>query len=444
MNNAASDRRFLLLQGPHGPFFSRLGMALRTTGAQTWRVSFNAGDAFFWSDKATLLPFEKTQKEWPEIFAQICKDKGITDLVLYGDTRHIHAIALDHARKIGIRTHIFEEGYLRPYWITYERSGTNGRSRLVHLSLAEMKQTLKQSDVDLREIPSHWGDMRQHVFYGALYHWFVMFANRHYPSFKPHRKLTVAEEFRLYLRRFLLMPFQTVERWSATRRIKRGGFPYHLALLQLEHDTNFQIHSPLSSMSEFVEFTIGGFAKGAPPHHHLVFKAHPLENGSIPLRSLIKTRAKDAGVLDRVHYVRGGKLAHLLDDAHSAITINSTAGQQVLWRGLPLKALGTSVYSKPEFVSRQPISDFFANPTQPNHKDYIAYRTFLLETSQVPGSYYSAKGRNTLLRHIVDILLAPKDPYDALTAPNAATSQQLRLVTSEPQDTGLVIMPRFK
>ena len=53
--------------------------------------------------------------------------------------------------------------------------------------------------------PSHWGDMRQHVFYGALYHWFVMFWNRGYRHFKPHRALTVSQEFRLYLKRLLLM-----------------------------------------------------------------------------------------------------------------------------------------------------------------------------------------------------------------------------------------------
>ncbi len=48
--------------------------------------------------------------------------------------------------------------------------------------------------------PAHWGDMRQHVFYGALYHFFVMAMNGRYRNFRPHRDLTVGQEFRLYLR----------------------------------------------------------------------------------------------------------------------------------------------------------------------------------------------------------------------------------------------------
>ena len=49
-------------------------------------------------------------------------------------------------------------------------------------------------------------------------------------------------EFALYLKRLLLMPVQAIERRLATMRIRLSGFPYHLALLQLEHDTSFQMH----------------------------------------------------------------------------------------------------------------------------------------------------------------------------------------------------------
>ena len=59
------------------------------------------------------------------------------------------------------------------------------------------------------------------------------------------------------------------------------------------------------------------------------------------------------GARDRVHYVRGGKLARFLNAARSAITVNSTAGQQVLWRGIPLKIFGRAIYDKPE------LSEFF-------------------------------------------------------------------------------------
>ncbi|MDZ7708950.1 MAG: hypothetical protein U5K36_01605 [Roseovarius sp.] len=153
--------------------------------------------------------------------------------------------------------------------------------------------------------------------------------------------------------------------------------------------------------------------------------------GASPCAATSARAARGAAIAGRVHFVRGGKLAQLLDDARSAVTVNSTAGQQVLWRGIPLKVFGDAVYAKPEFVSDQPLAEFFAAPRHPDRRAYDAYRRYLLETSQVPGGFYSARGRRQLLRQVVDMMLAPDDPYDALAAGTAAPRQQLRLVADD-------------
>ncbi|MEZ5675885.1 capsular polysaccharide export protein [Thalassovita litoralis] len=422
------NRVFLFLQGPHGPFFYQLGQMLQRAGAAVWRVGFNAGDRAFWFGGQGYIPYDGTPEDWPDRFAQLIAEKHVTDIVLYGDTRAIHAQAVAYARENNITVHVFEEGYLRPFWVTYERGGTNGHSRLMDMSVDDMRSALEQYDPDTPMPPARWGDMRQHVFYGALYHWFVMFRNGDYPRFRTHRDLSVRREFQLYLKRLLLMPAQAVERGLATLRIRNGGFPYHLVLLQLEHDSSFQMHSPFNTMTEFLELVLRGFAEGAPRHHHLVIKAHPLENGQYPLHREIRRVARDLGVNDRVHFVRGGKLARLLNDARSAVTVNSTAAQQVLWRGIPLKAFGAAVYDKPEFVSTQPLPEFFARASRPDLSAYRDYRRYLLETSQIAGGFYSARARRQLLRQVVDMMLAPEDPYDALKAGTAAPRQQLRLV----------------
>ena len=129
-----------------------------------------------------------------------------------------------------------------------------------------------------------------------------------------------------------------------------------------------------------------------------------------------------------MYYVRGGKLAQLLDNARSSVTVNSTAGQQVLWRGIPLKVFGRAVYAKPEFVSSQPLSEFFQNAARPDNKSYKDFRSYLLETSQLPGGFYSARGRRQLMRQVVDMMLGPDDPYQALDSGTAPSRQQLRLV----------------
>jgi capsular polysaccharide export protein len=422
-------RTFLFLQGPHGPYFHRLGKMLAAAGADVWRVGFNRGDRAFWQTTATFIPYRGTPADWPATIAAILQDKRVTDLVLYGDARPIHAEAVAAAKAAGITVHVFEEGYLRPYWVTYERSGSNGHSRLMDMSVAEMRAALAKADMDLPDTPSHWGDMRQHMFWGALYHWFVLAGFWDYRHFRPHRQITVWQEFMLYLKRLVLMPLHRWQRMLATYRIRNGGFPYHLVILQLAHDASFLKHSPFASMTEFLAVVMEGFAKGAPRHHHLVFKAHPLEDGRVAVLREIRRLARMHGVEKRIHFVRGGKLAQLLNHARSAVTVNSTAGQQVLWRGLPLKVFGAAVYAKPEFVSTQALPEFFAQATRPDSKAYRDYRHYLLETSQIPGGYYASRGRRMLMRQVVDMMLAAEDPYDSLTSGNAAPRQQLRLVT---------------
>ncbi|HHB81689.1 MAG TPA: capsule biosynthesis protein CapA, partial [Aliiroseovarius sp.] len=87
------------------------------------------------------------------------------------------------------------------------------------------------------------------------------------------------------------------------------------------------------------------------------------------------------------------------------------------------------VYAKPEFVSTQSLKDLFTQPSRQDSRAYRDYRHYLLETSQITGGFYSARGRRRLLRQVVDMMLAADDPYDALSSGTAAPRQHLQLVT---------------
>ena len=100
----------------------------------------------------------------------------------------------------------------------------------------------------------------------------------------------------------------------------------------------------------------------------------------------------------------------------------------MLWRGLPLKVFGRAVFDKPAFVSTQSLPEFFDLPTRPDNRAYRDYRHYLLETSQVTGGFYSSRGRQRLLRQVVDMMLAADDPYAALARGTAAPRQQVRAV----------------
>lgn len=418
----ANGRTFLFLQGPHGPFYGELARALQSAGAGVRRIGFNQGDRWEWPDRHTYSAFTDQIEAWQAYLDAFIARENVTDMLIYGDMRAIHVIARKVAAARGVTVHCFEEGYLRPYWITYERGGVNGNSRLMRMSVNEMGTALAGLDEELVEAPASWGATLAHAWHGAVYHWQILFRNRRYPNFITHRTPGVRRELLLFTRQVMSRPFQMIRRVYQERRLHRSGAVYHLVMLQLGHDSSMVHHSPFSSVAQFMELCIDAFKRGAPRHHRLVFKAHPFEDGREPLRRIAKSLASRHDVSDRVDFLQGGKLGRLLDRARSAVTVNSTAGQQALWRKMPVSIHGECVYAKPELVSSKPLAAFFASPDRPDAAAYRDYRRFLLETSQVRGGYYTSVGRASAVRHVIDMLLDTEDPYDRLAVRNRSKS----------------------
>ena len=423
-----AQRRFMFLQGPHGPFFSDLAQGLRRAGHRAWRISLNSGDDRFWRDKSNAISFGDELVAWPR-FVETCFDiYRITDVVLYSDTRPVHRWAKRLAKPRGIRVHCFEEGYLRPYWVTYERDGANGNSELAGLTMEEIRCRIARPHAEARRPPAQWGETWHHSWYSFLYHSSVLAGRRKYPAFDSHRAESIPKEAALHLARMLMLGPHAIQRGRATARLMRDAAPYHVVLMQLDHDANMRDHSDFAGIEDFVRRVVSGFRSGARPHHQLVFKAHPFEDGRKPISEIVSRAARDAGISERVRFLHGGRLGPLLDRATSAVTVNSTAAQQALWRGLPVKALGRSVYNKEGLVSSQELPAFFANPTPPDAEAYQVFRQFLLETSQFPGGFYSRKGRHILCRVLVDRMLEDRDIYRPDFATNATSSAILRVV----------------
>ncbi len=425
-----TQRKFLFLQGPHGPFFRQLGAKIAATGAEVSRIGFNRGDAAFWMRNAGFKPFSGTPEEWPAFLERYLTREGITDIVLYGDSRPVHKAARAIAKAHGITAHCFEEGYLRPYWATYERGGTNGNSALMDLSMDDIRRAVEAHPVELTEVPVLWGTSWHHAFYGFLYHLLLSFPQKRFRNYRPHREVSVLTELGYYLNKLAYMPLHGLQRRIRTRRLLRSGAIYHLVLLQLSHDASLRSHSDFNSVEEFIGRVITEFAAGAQAHHKLVFKAHPFEDGREPLPAIVRKVARNAGISARVLYIPGGKLGPLLDSANSTVTVNSTAAQQALWRNLPVYALGRSVFAKPELVSGKTLAEFFAEPDAPDAESYKYYRKFLLETSQIGGGYYTQRGRAELLRRLVDLMLSKDDPYLSKLEGGQPDAATLKLVAA--------------
>ena len=121
--------RYLFLQGQISPFFAELGQALHRRGHSVHRIHFNGGDRQFWSLPGAV-DFRGRAEQWPDFLKARLQEWQITDLVLFGDCRPLHATAIRIAATMGVRAQVFEEGYLRPDYITLETGGVNGHSSL--------------------------------------------------------------------------------------------------------------------------------------------------------------------------------------------------------------------------------------------------------------------------------------------------------------------------
>ena len=112
-----ATRNILLLQGLMGPLFRRLGQVLRRDGYAVHKVNFNGGDRLFWR-LPNAIDYRGRLEDWPAALRQLIADRAITDVLLFGDCRPIHMAAIAVCRELHIPVHVFEEGYIRPDWVT--------------------------------------------------------------------------------------------------------------------------------------------------------------------------------------------------------------------------------------------------------------------------------------------------------------------------------------
>ena len=120
-------RTVLLLQGPVGPYFRRLSRELTRQGARVLKLNFNGGDCLFFPEGKA---FRGGMEQVRDHVAQLIAREAIDVLMLLGDCRPVHAGMAELADAHGIDLMVFEEGYLRPDFITCERWGVNGHSTI--------------------------------------------------------------------------------------------------------------------------------------------------------------------------------------------------------------------------------------------------------------------------------------------------------------------------
>lgn len=375
-------RRVLLLQGPVGPFFARLAQDLHQAGAQVFKVNFNAGDWFYYPRGA--INYRGTMEDWPNWLDDLIHRLDIDVVYLFGDCRPIHLAASFVVSQYQIEIGVFEEGYVRPDYVTLERFGVNGFSRRSR----DPDDYLDEPAMPKRRAVgnAYWTMVRCSFWYflmGSLGKpWF-----RHY---RHHRPLSLLEALPWLRSVWRKQWYRWVERDAQKNLTGPGRSPFFLVPLQVHNDAQISNHSDFEAVEHFIEDTLQSFAKHAPANALLVFKHHPMDRGYRDYTALIKRLTQPLGMARRVHYIHDQHLPTLLDHACGVVVVNSTVGLSALYHGAPTKVCGNALYDIPGLCYQGTLDQFWhaAPSAKPNPLLFKRFQDHLIAKTQLNGSFY--------------------------------------------------------
>ena len=407
MHGPATKRRaFLMLQGPPGPFFRELGRALHGQGHRVLRVNLNGGDDYDWPvDPVTAMPplrYRGRPRDWPRYISRLMRTEAVTDLVLFGDCRPMHLAAHRLAQLAGVRVHVFEEGYIRPNWLTLERNGVNGHSGLPRTAEEILGDAQGLSlPPDLPQIGAVLG---QRVRDTWDYFRHSVWASLRYPHYRSHRPGSIIiEGFGWVWHQFTK---RARARQTAAAEARLAGARYFLLPLQLSSDYQIRIHSPFPDMVRAADYIIESFAAHAPADTILAIKDHPLDFSFFSWRRYVARSARRHGIEGRLVHVPGADLKQLADGALGLVTINSTSATFALASGIPVMALGTAVYGIDGLVHTGEPGSFWVAPQPPDPELWDAFRRVLHHRCLVRGGLASPESIAILVEGSLERLLA--------------------------------------
>lgn len=382
-DNIARHRRILLLQGPNGPFFARLRDLLVGCGCLVTKVNFNGGDDLYYRG-GDIVRFSDAMPAWEAYLRGLLQARRIDAIVVFGSARRQHRIAARVARELGIAYWVFEEGYVRPDYITLEAGGVNAESPLASVQLGAIPQAGRTTR------PCRF----KHAFGLMAWHSFWYFVAGRlgrggYPHYRHHKPFTVPELGRWLRAGYRKIRFRWQER-DLRRRLLASDHPhFFMVALQVSSDSQIRQHSPWRRIEDFIEATIHSFAWHAPPDSQLVLKHHPMDRGHTDYAVTIDAICVRYGVAERVSYLHDARLPSLLHRCVGLVTINSTTGLQALFHRVPVIALGRCFYDKPGLTFQGSLDLFWSDPPAVDMRAFSRFRHYLLRVSQINASFYA-------------------------------------------------------
>lgn len=421
-NDNGMKKNFLFLQGPQGPFFAKCAKAVQDDGHQVFKICLNGGDQTDWG----RMPFDAytgTLAEWEQYLAAYIAEHKITDIALYSYWRPYHQTAIQLARSKGVQLHGFEEGLLRPYWVTLDPRLPCEYAAYVKEEVSRQLQAGVSVPTDVAE-PKETKVVQSNSSWWMLFwcfRYYLAFFSRadKYKQYETHRPWAPATEAKFWFFQVLKYPWRKMTSTLRLRRVLRETSPLYALCLQLDGDSQIKQYCHYDGMRDVLGEALPAFAAHAPKDAILVVKSHPLDNGAGKLEETCRKLALRHGLKNRVVFLPFGKLAGLLRAVRSVVTVNSTVGLQALSHQCPVKTLGQAVYNIDGLVDTQDWADFYAAPRLPDMRTYNVLQNVLLKNGQHDGSFYAPQAMVPTLKNCLTQMYRMPAPAKAEKAVEA-------------------------
>ena len=378
--------RILLLQGPVGGFFGYLARHLELAGHTAMKIDFNGGDYFF-SSTGPRLAFRDGHRRWRRWFRTFCAEWKPDIILALGGQRPIHRDAARVANEAGIRFLCFEEGYLRPGYVTLESGGNNATSPV------RKSWPPAGPEPDAEPGPSHRPSFKHMGWKASAYYTALALGRPFFKGYLHHRRRGWWSEVYYWNRSYLRLLLSRKRDEQATELLRGRDHPsFFLIALQVHDDLQLLRHGRGWRNTKFVRAVMDSFKVHADPRCRLVFKVHPQDRGHRSYRRRIWAEAEERGLRDRIQVLQSGALVPVIRNARGLITINSTSGIAALESGVPVYALGDAIYQHERLLGAaqtlEGLDGFWSNPVAAKPEAVTSFLNHLRLHSLLAGSFY--------------------------------------------------------
>lgn len=396
------SNRILLLQGPIGPYFFQLSQFLQKQGKEVYKLNFNGGDVFYYPSDDLTLTYYDSIDDFSSYLSEFIHTNKIDAVVCFGHKRVYHDIAKQVCKDLGDQTSFwsFEEGYLRPHYITFEKWGVNSASVLPRDAKFYLDN---ESNIPKMREPRPLVASFGIRFWLAMHYYMAMyFCRNQLKSYIHHRDYKVLNYMAAWAtsgwRKWAYKPKECL----LAKSIEQNNFPeFFIVPLQVHNDSQVKSFGCAKNVPAFVRNVLRSFAKGASKEDHIIFKHHPMDRGFNHYGELIEKLSKKYGVEDRVHYVFDIPMPVFLRKAKGMVVINSTSGLSALLHNMPVKASGQAPYNFEGLTDQQPLSRFWGDPQKPDLNVFNAYRSYLLCRTQLNANFYISNSDEDFVQCVI-------------------------------------------